>query len=201
MRRLIALLLSASIAACGDRPAPAPASPAVKPAPTAPQPLDATEPTPSASPTTPSAKLALDGEGLRVFQVDTGSASLIAFDTPQAEVLRRVTAVLGQAPEAQGENADCGARYGTWPHGLTTWFMHDRFVGWSVRPAADPLTTASSLRIGSTRSDLDAAYTAKVFRSTLGTEFLAGGIAGLLESASPDAKVIHLWAGNSCVAR
>ncbi len=201
MRRLLALLLSAGLAACGDPPAPSPANPAGKPGPAAPQPLDDTEAELPAGPATPPAKLALDGEGLRVFQVDTGSASLIAFDTPQAEVLRRVTAVLGQAPEAQGENADCGARYGTWPHGLTTWFMRERFVGWSVRPAADPLTTASSLRIGSTRSDLEAAYTAKVFRSTLGTEFLVGSIAGLLESASPDAKVTHLWAGNGCIAR
>lgn len=200
MRRLIPLVLSVVLAACGDHPAPQPTSPAELPRPVAPQ-SPATPEAAPAGPATPVAKLALDGEGLRVFQVDTGSSSLIAFETPKVELLRRVTALLGKSPEEQGENVDCGASYAAWNHGLTTWFMRERFVGWSMRPASEPLTTASSLQIGSTRGELDAAVSAKVFRSTLGTEFIAGDIAGLLDSPSALAQITHLWAGSSCVAR
>jgi hypothetical protein len=41
----------------------------------------------------------------------------------------------------------------------------------------------------------------RVFQSTLGTEFSAGGIAGLLESAGPQARIVALWAGMVCIAR
>ena len=33
----------------------------------------------------------------------------------------------------------------------------------------------------------------------LGTEFEAGGIVGVFEDATPDAKVVALWAGQACI--
>lgn len=66
---------------------------------------------------------------------------------------------------------------------------------------APALTTASGIGIGSTRADLESAYAARVARSTLGAEFSAGGLAGLLASERPDAPIINLWAGEACLAR
>lgn len=37
--------------------------------------------------------------------------------------------------------------------------------------------------------------------STLGAEFSIGDIAGVFESAASDARVAHLWAGETCIAR
>ena len=89
-----------------------------------------------------------------------------------------------------------------WAPGFTVLFDGAGFAGWSVREgAAGAPRTAAGLGIGSTRADLDAAYSATVGPSTLGTEFTAGGIAGLLDGAGPDAVVTNLWAGNACIAR
>ena len=63
------------------------------------------------------------------------------------------------------------------------------------------LTTASGIGLGSTRAALESAYAARVSRSTLGMEFVAGGIAGLLASDHPAAPITHLWAGQVCLAR
>ena len=49
--------------------------------------------------------------------------------------------------------------------------------------------------------DLENAYAADIGRSTLGIEFTAGGLAGILESEAPDARVQHLWAGVACLGR
>lgn len=38
-------------------------------------------------------------------------------------------------------------------------------------------------------------------RSTLGTEFTAGGLAGLLDGTGARARITHLWAGASCAMR
>jgi hypothetical protein len=58
--------------------------------------------------------------------------------------------------------------------------------------------TTAGIGIGSTRRELDAAYQAEVAESTLGQEFTAGEIGGLLTSAAPDGRVEALWAGMTC---
>jgi hypothetical protein len=70
-----------------------------------------------------------------------------------------------------------------------------------VRESGDTLTTVSGIGLGSTRAELEAAYDAEVAPSSLGIEFHAGGLAGLLDSSRPDARVVSLWAGLACVAR
>lgn len=157
-------------------------------------------PAPSA-PAVAAPKLALDGEGLRLFDAASGAARLIPFGTRKADALSALTAVQAAPPREQGENVDCRATFATWASGLTAWFAQDRFVGWSVRPGSREVTTASGLTVGSSRADLDSAYSANVAPSSLGVEFTAGGLAGLLDSARPDAHVTHLWAGATCIAR
>lgn len=104
------------------------------------------------------------------------------------------------APVEQGENADCAAKYARWENGLTVWFANGRFAGWSL-DRGSRLTTVNGIGLGTTRAELHAAYNLEVVRSSLGEEFTIGGMAGLLESAAPDARVQHLWAGQTCIAR
>ena len=51
------------------------------------------------------------------------------------------------------------------------------------------------------RADLGVLAGLGVEQSTLGTEFSAGGLGGVLESGKPAAKVTHLWGGSTCVFR
>lgn len=124
-----------------------------------------------------------------------------------SDALATLVAVQGRQALAQGQKADCGAAYATWDDGLTAWFVRERFAGWSARaPGAGAastrvLATASNVGVGSTRAELEGAYRAKIAASTLGTEFTAGNLAGLLDSARPDARIVNLWAGTTCLAR
>ena len=147
------------------------------------------------------ARLALDGEGLRSFAISSGSSRLIAFGTMRDEAMRMLETVQGMPARDQGENIDCAASYASWPDGLTVWFADGEFAGWSVGSADATVATASSLRVGSSREELQSAYDARIAPSTLGTEFNAGGIAGLLDSPDANARVTDLWAGRTCIAR
>lgn len=150
----------------------------------------------------PAAKLALDGQGLRIFTVATGSSRAIAFGIGKAEALAMLEAVQGAPPSEQGENIDCGATNAIWPDGLTVWFARDKFVGWSLASAASPLSTAGGLNVGTTRAEVEnGASVARIASSSLGEEFTAGDVAGLLDSADANARVTHLWAGAVCIAR
>ncbi|MEP7380319.1 MAG: hypothetical protein ABI910_01465 [Gemmatimonadota bacterium] len=149
--------------------------------------------------------LALDGEGLRVVLASTGSTRLLAFGMESDAVINAVTAALGP-PASRGTNADCGAGptdFVVFADGLSIGIQHDRFVGWSVRASktGGTHTTISGLGVGSTRAALDADYAATVSRTTLGEEFEAGGIAGVLDGESSSARITYMWAGASCVAR
>jgi hypothetical protein len=146
-------------------------------------------------------RLALEGEGLRGFAVPSGSARPVPFGSPRAAVLDFLQAIYGSPPREQGENLDCGAEFAGWKDGLTVWFAEDRFVGWSLQDRDGTLTTASGVGIGSVRSELEAAHVIEVVDSSLGVEFTSGGLAGLLDSARPDARVTNLWAGLTCIAR
>ncbi|HSJ32450.1 MAG TPA: hypothetical protein VK933_13500 [Longimicrobiales bacterium] len=209
-RMLLLVVFCASAAACEDRdsarnPSPDLDSAAVAAdADSAPrdtlqaiESLDTPAPPP---PPTARATLALDGDGLRIFLVPSGSARPIPFGTPKSDAMAMLLSVLAVAPREQGHSEDCGVDYATWENGLTVRFSRGSFAGWSVG-AGSTLTTASGLGIGSSRTDLEAAYVADIGRSTLGIEFTAGGLAGILDSEAPDARVQHLWAGVACLGR
>lgn len=145
--------------------------------------------------------LALEGEGLRLFDAATGSARPLPFGT-RGETVRSILATgLELAAIEEGYNSECTGNFMRLENGLTAWFVNDAFAGWAVRGPAPTLTTASGIGIGSSRGDLESVYDASIFRSTLGIEFTAGGLAGLLESELPEARITHLWAGQTCIAR
>ncbi len=156
----------------------------------------------NAAPQIPAAKLALDGEGLRTFIIATGASRAIPFGIAKADALRMLESVQGAPPQEQGENIDCGSTNAIWSDGLTVWFARDKFVGWSLASTGSPLSTAGGLMLGTTRSELEnGASVAKIAKTSLGEEFTAGDVAGLLDSAAADARVTILWAGATCIAR
>lgn len=196
-RLLPALILVSLLAACG-RPAEestpaAPAAPATPVAPANPAPSAAAGPS-----------VALDQEGLRLV-VESGSTRLVAFNTPTADTVSALSAALG-APADRSVNSDCGAgptEFVSWPNDLDALFMDGKFVGWSLGSKADgKVTTLDGIGVGSTRQDLTAAFAdLKVEETTLGIEFSAGDISGILDKDGPAGKVETLWAGTSCVFR
>jgi hypothetical protein len=208
MRALLPLGLSfiLVLAAC-DRPA----EPATEVAPPAP-PAALAEPAsvaPAASTPRPAeaskALIALDGEGLRLVDPVSGSTRALSFGAPAAATLETLTRLRGEGPE-RSTNPDCGAgalEFARWEDGLNLVLQEDRFVGWSVNAPAgrSSLKTMSGVGLGSTRRELEDAYAVKVETTTLGQEFSAGGLTGILASPAPDARVTDLWAGTSCVFR
>lgn len=148
--------------------------------------------------------LAVESDGLRWFLPPNGSARPLAFGAPEAEVLASLERVRG--PAEKGVNQDCGAgpvQYANWPDGLSVVFQDGVFAGWSLDPrASGALSTANGVGPGTTRSALSESFGSVSFQDTsLGTEFSAGDIFGLLDGTGPEAKVTHMWAGVSCVAR
>lgn len=148
-------------------------------------------------------RLAVEGEGLRWFLQPSGSARAIPFGRPQVEVMASLEGVRGRADK--GVNQDCGAgpvQYATWRDGLSLVFQDSRFVGWSINSrAADLIATAAGVGPGTTRAELESAYNATVSKTSLGYEFSAGDLHGVLSGAAPEALVTDMWAGVSCIAR
>jgi len=159
----------------------------------------------SAADSTVRVLLALDGEGLRLALESSGSTRLLAFGMESSAVIAALTAALGP-PRSRGTNFDCGAGqmdFVVFADGLSIGVQSDRFVGWSARVSdtGGTMTTMSGVGVGSTRAALDSSYVADVARSTLGVEWVAGGIAGVLDGESPAARITDMWAGANCVAR
>jgi hypothetical protein len=177
-------------------PATVPASPATAVAAETAAPTAAVVPMPAGP-----AALALDPEGLRIIDTRNGASNLLPFGTRKAATVAALNSVLGAPPVEQGDVDDCNASYARWPSGLGAWFTVGNFSGWAVPAEASGLATAAGVGPGSTRAELDAAYDAIVFESSLGTEFTAGELAGVLSSDAPDGRITHLWSGNTCIAR
>lgn len=191
--RLSALAFMVALAACSPE-SPRPVTPAdsaaVEPADTADAPA-----------------LALDAEGLRLVDRATGSTRLLAFgETDEAALVEVLAPVLG-APRDTGVNEECGAGpMGViqWDGGLSALTADGRFVGWSVDGRADgarSLATMSGVGPGTTRAEAEQSIVLDVSETTLGPEFSAGGLTGLLSGDGPDAEITTLWAGTSCVFR
>lgn len=188
MRTILLLLATASLAAC---------TPDAQPAPKADAP--ATSPATPATPAATQPALAVEAEGLRLFDSASGSARPIPFGTARAQTL---AALAFRGTPETGTNGECGAgplAYASWPDGLEIWFQDDAFAGWALDDrAAGAIGTAAGIGPGSTRAALDSATAATVEQSTLGTEFAAGELFGLLDGTGQGAKVTNMWAGVSC---
>ncbi|HMJ92782.1 MAG TPA: hypothetical protein VK472_01650, partial [Allosphingosinicella sp.] len=102
-------------------------------------------------------------------------------------------------------NSECGGGpldYAVWADGLTLYFQEDKFAGWALDPRAEGAhATVTGIGPGSTRRDLEAAHEIKVEETSLGTEFSAGELYGVLDGPKPESKITNMWAGASCVFR
>lgn len=145
-------------------------------------------------------RIALDGEGLRLFDPDSGSSRLLAFGTDARVVDEALARALPGETRSLPQETDCGDAVALGSRGLDTHQRDGRFLGWSV-DRQSPLETAAGLGVGDTRAELEAAHSIEVMESTIGIEFVSGGIAGLLESTDDTARITHLWAGETCIAR
>jgi hypothetical protein len=164
-------------------------------------PANVSEPAPApSSPAAPAAApVVLEGAGLRI--PGASPPRTLAFDIPEAETIDALTKALGRPPTEQGENEDCGGgamKFAEWKGELTAWFLDGRFAGWDNKGG---LKTLEGIGVGSSRAEVATLPGFEVEESTLGTEFRAGGLSGVLASKAPDAKVTHIWGGATCVVR
>ncbi|MGF1570324.1 MAG: hypothetical protein ACFCVD_20010 [Nodosilinea sp.] len=152
-----------------------------------------------------SLEVALTGDGIQLVVGQSGSTDTFEFGTEMALVQNAITQTLGQ-PQESAQNDECPSgplMVTTWPNGLSLSAASDQFVGWSVRSGNGQasLTTIAGIGLGSTRAQLEGVYRVEIFASSLGTEFSAGGLAGLLSSTEPSGAITHLWAGETCIFR
>ncbi len=143
--------------------------------------------------------IVLEGAGLRI--PSATPPRTLAFGMPEAEAIAALTKALGRAPTERGDNEECGGggmKFAAWEGEITAWFVDGGFAGWDNKGG---LKTLDGVGIGSSRSDVGALPGFEVEESTLGNEFRAGGLSGILASKAPDARVTHLWGGATCVFR
>ena len=98
--------------------------------------------------------LALDPEGLRIFDTRTGASRLLPFGMAEQATVSALSSILGAGPSEQGDIEICTARFARWKSGLGVWFSEGNFTGWGVSEEATGLATVSGLKPGSTRAEL-----------------------------------------------
>lgn len=134
----------------------------------------------------------------------SGASRALEFNTPASQVLRALSTVLGK-PGERSTNHECGMGpldFVSFGDELMIVIQNDQFLGWTVqRGGANTMRTMSNIGLGSTRAELQGTYNADIARSTLGIEFMAGGLQGILASDVATAPITDLWAGANCVAR
>jgi hypothetical protein len=189
-------LLLLGLAACDSAPADnASADNSAVPANASAPAASAAAPAPASAPA-----IVLEGAGLRI--PSASPPRTLALEMPRSETIEALTKALGRAPNETGENEECGGgggmQFAEWKDDLTVWFEEGRFAGWDSK---GKLKTIEGVGIGSSRADVASLPGFEVEESTLGIEFRAGGLSGILASKAPDAKVTALWGGATCVFR
>lgn len=121
----------------------------------------------------------------------------IDFDRAVEGVIPSVSRLLRDDPQTRQALSDCGAGPVTavaWP-GLTLNFTDGALQGWVAdTPRFETLT---GLRVGLTRSEVQALGVAEFQQTSLGTEFSDGDLFGLMT----DGRVALLWSGVTCFFR
>lgn len=156
----------------------------------------AAAPEATAAPAAARPAVALEADGLRL-----ADGRRLAFGAPKEHVVKDLSAALGKPPTEQSENDECGGGYldsAGWDGNFYTLFDEGKFAGWDDRGRFE---TESGLKVGSPRAQVAALTGVSIEESTLGIEFSAGGLGGVLASKAKDAKVASFWAGATCVAR
>lgn len=148
----------------------------------------------------PGDRVTLGHEGLSLSAPDASAGAPLPFGSPFHASMAALTTVLGHEfsvylPE------ECPAGpvvVASFPRTLDLIYQEDRLVGWMLRPGSD-LTTQAGVGIGSPVEALGGLVGLEVFDSSLGWEFRAGGLSGLLSDAA--GSVEHLWSGTVCIFR
>ena len=147
----------------------------------------------------PAAAIVLEGSGLRI--PGASPPRTLTLDMPKSATIEALAKALGRPPTELGANGECGGggmEFAAWEGDIIAWFLDDRFAGWDNKGG---FRTIEGIGIGSSRSEVEVLPGFEVEESTLGAEFRAGGLSGILASKAPDAKVTHLWGGATCVFR
>jgi len=122
-----------------------------------------------------------------------GTNLRIDFSRAEAGAVETVSRILGARPAATVDQAECGAgpvRAVRWQSGLTLNFQDGDFAGWVVDEPG--LVVAGGYRVGMAAPDL------ALHQTSLGHEFEAGGVFGLIDQAG---EVAALWSGTTCFFR
>ena len=192
-RTALALAALVAVAAC-DRSQP--------PAAAAPTPADPVRAEGPALPAQSIGGLAIEGEGLRIFDA-AGAARALPFETPQATVIAAVAASVGGAAPEVITNSECGAgpvQFARFANGLQLAFQDSKFAGWTLDQ--EGLSTVDGVEVGMSRAALSANRTVEMQEdSTLGAEFSAGDISGFFASTAADSPVTSMYAGLTCFFR
>jgi hypothetical protein len=141
----------------------------------------------------------LRGDGLS--RTVDGKVQTLRFGTS-----RSATGAMFGKPRSTRNVPDCGQGdpmvLAEYKGGLTLQFLKGKFSGWSLDKPADPaLKTPAGITIGSTRAALRKAYPdIDIDDGSLGVMFTReDGPSGFLDSMKPGARVIGLYAGETCM--
>lgn len=165
---------------------------------------------PSVSVASAPISLSLTGDGFLTLNGNTGSTKSLAFGQDIEFVRGVVTRILGAEPEGIYDSDNCpglpGAVSTIWPSGLKLVSSEGVFKGWGLNrntPSAS-MRSMAGIGIGSTRAELETAYSARFYETNLGVnalEFSTGGMSGLLDTDGPNAVITGLWSGHVCIFR
>jgi hypothetical protein len=132
-----------------------------------------------------------------------GGAERLAFGGPRAGALAAVSGVLGE-PREQGAQEECpaGPLYqAQYAAGLQVVFQDSAFVGWSAGEGST-FRTAAGVGPGSTVAQLKAAHPAATVEETsLGMEFAASDLYGIVTDSTATGQVQMMFAGTNCIFR
>jgi hypothetical protein len=144
----------------------------------------------------------LSTDGLLMIDPQSGTSNLLAFGSEQFDTTRQIGKAIGNFT-GQAENPDCAAGQLAsfdYPGGLTLFFQDKKFVGWDF-DGQGGFATPNDIGIGSTLGDLRETGEVALRDSSVGHEFAAGELHGLVDASTPKGKVTDLWAGTTCIAR
>jgi len=204
----------------GATPSPATPSPAT-PSPATPSPAATARPATTVTGTGPSAPrppgtppttgaagtLVLEADGLGV-AVGASIRHLPFGTTTRAQVASLLASRLGTARVTTVRECGQGPRTQLSSGSLSALVDGARFVGWTLspvragtQPVGARLTTGDGIGLGSTLAGIRGTRTVTVTTGTLGPEFTAGTLGGLLDGTAPTARVTTLYAGETCFFR
>lgn len=138
--------------------------------------------------------------GLGLASADATTTATLPFGAPFHESLRSLTTILGHdfsvyLPE------ECPAGpvvVVSFTRQIDLIYQQDRLAGYMLRPGST-MTTQAGVGLGTPLAGLGSFATLEIMESSLGWEFQAGEISGLLSER--EGIVEHLWSGTVCIFR